>query len=82
MGHSCPAMDEGSVSHWIATLNAFLATPSEVFVPGHFEVGDRKDLTFFRDYLADLEARVVAFSAQGMTVEQVKQKSSPDASPD
>jgi cyclase len=77
MGHSCPAMDEGSVSHWIATLNVFLATPSEVFVPGHFEVGDRKDLTFFRDYLSDLEAQVVALSAQGMTLEQVKLKIKP-----
>lgn len=77
MGHSCPAMDEGSVHHWIATLNAFLATPAEVFVPGHFELGDRKDVAFFRDYLADLEAQVIALSAQGMTVEQVKAKIKP-----
>lgn len=77
MGHACPAMDQGSVSHWIATLNAFLATPSEVFVPGHFELGDRNDVVFFRDYLADLKAQVVALSAQGMTLEQVKEHIKP-----
>ncbi len=72
MGHACPAMDEGSVRHWIATLNAFLATPAQTFVPGHFEIGSREDVRFFRDYLADLEWQVAALSAQGYTLEQVK----------
>ena len=77
MGHASPAMDEGSVHHWIESLNAMLATPAETFVPGHFEVGDRKDVAFFRDYLADLETQVAALSAQGMTLEQVKAKIQP-----
>lgn len=77
MGNSCPAMDQGSVHHWIAVLNALLATPAKVFVPGHFELGDRKNVAFFRDYLADLEAQVTELSGQGLTLEQVKEKIRP-----
>jgi glyoxylase-like metal-dependent hydrolase (beta-lactamase superfamily II) len=74
---SCPAMDQGSVHNWIGTLNSFLQTGAEVFVPGHFAVGNRQELTFFRDYLADLSEQVAALAAQGMTLQQVKQKVKP-----
>jgi glyoxylase-like metal-dependent hydrolase (beta-lactamase superfamily II) len=74
---SCPAMDEGSVRNWIDTLDSFLRRPAEVFVPGHFAVGNRQELTFFRDYLADISAQVTTLAGKGMTLEQVKQKVKP-----
>jgi cyclase len=70
---SCPAMDTGSVRNWIRTLDSFLERPVEVFVPGHFAVGNRADLTFFRDYLADLTAQVTTLAAQGMSLEKIQQ---------
>jgi len=69
---SCPAMDQGSVKNWIATLNSFLDRPVETFVPGHFSVGSRSDLEFFRDYLVDLKAQVSALAAAGESMDQVK----------
>jgi cyclase len=70
---SCPAMDTGSVRNWILTLNSFLEKPVEVFVPGHFAVANRANVTFFRDYLADLTAQVTALSAQGMPLDKIQQ---------
>jgi glyoxylase-like metal-dependent hydrolase (beta-lactamase superfamily II) len=70
---SCPAMDTGSVRNWIVTLNSFLDKPVEVFVPGHFAVGNRADLTFFRDYLTDLTAQVTALADKGMPLEKIQQ---------
>jgi cyclase len=73
LNNSCPAMDTGSVRNWILTLNSFLEKPVETFVPGHFAVANRGDVTFFRDYLADLTAQVTALSAQGMPLEKIQQ---------
>jgi cyclase len=70
---SCPAMDTGSVRNWILALNSFLEKPVEVFVPGHFAVANRANVTFFRDYLADLTAQVTALSAQGMPLDKIQQ---------
>jgi glyoxylase-like metal-dependent hydrolase (beta-lactamase superfamily II) len=69
---SCPAMDRGSVRNWILTLNSFLAKPVQAFVPGHFAVAKRAEVTFFRDYLVDLTAQVTALSAQGMPLEKIQ----------
>ncbi len=71
---SCPAMDQGSVKNWIATLNSFLDQPVETFVPGHFSVGSRSDVVFFRDYLVDLTAQVSALAAAGDSIDQVKKE--------
>jgi cyclase len=71
---SCPAMDQGDVRNWVRTLNTFLARPVDVFVPGHFAVGDRKNLIFFRNYLEYLTNEVTRLAAQGMSLEQVKQQ--------
>jgi cyclase len=74
LNNSCPAMDQGSVKNWIATLNSFLDRPVVTFVPGHFSVGSRSDVEFFRDYLVDLTAQVSAFLAAGDSVDQVKKE--------
>jgi len=65
LNHSSPAMDRGSVLNWIHTLEKILATRAEIFVPGHFEVGSRRDLQCFHDYLADLWDQVSAEVTRG-----------------
>ena len=74
MGHSSPAMDQGSVANWIRTLDAILGLSADHFVPGHFEVGSHKDFRRFRDYLADLYAQVDRLFQSGATVVQVRQQ--------
>jgi glyoxylase-like metal-dependent hydrolase (beta-lactamase superfamily II) len=71
MHGSCPAMDEGSVENWIKTLDDILAMPLRAAVPGHFAVGDRDDLQFFRNYLADLSKQVKEMVARGVKLEDV-----------
>ncbi len=39
---------------------------------GHFELGSKKDLQKFHDYLADLCDQVKQMIAQGATLEQVR----------
>jgi len=72
--NSVPAMDVGSAAHWIEDLNQILALPADNFVPGHFEVGTRKTIQRFRDYMADLYAQVRELDKQGATEAEIRQK--------
>jgi glyoxylase-like metal-dependent hydrolase (beta-lactamase superfamily II) len=73
MNGSSPAMDAGSVENWIKTLDAVLQKPLRVAVPGHFGLGTKEDVKFFRDYLADLFAQVNAMmKTHGATLDQVR----------
>lgn len=74
LNRSCPAMDRGSVLNWIHTLEQLLASPAETFVPGHFELGSRKDLQRFHDYLAALRDQVTAQVSAGASWDQVRQR--------
>lgn len=69
---SCPAMDAGSAANWVKALDQVLSKSAESFVPGHFALGSRAELLFFRSYLADLFAQVQALVARGATLEMVK----------
>lgn len=69
-----PAMDQGSARNWVRALDAILELPAEHFVAGHFEVGTRKTITRFRDYLADLTVEVERLGRSGATVERVRQQ--------
>jgi cyclase len=60
LNHSSPAMDRGSVLNWIHALEKILASPTQTFVPGHFEAGSRADFERFHDYLAALRDQVSA----------------------
>jgi glyoxylase-like metal-dependent hydrolase (beta-lactamase superfamily II) len=72
MHGSCPAMDEGSAENWIKTLDSALAKPLQAAVPGHFALGTKDDVRFFRDYLANLFSQVKKMTGQGLTLEQVR----------
>jgi glyoxylase-like metal-dependent hydrolase (beta-lactamase superfamily II) len=72
MHGSCPAMDEGSVENWIRTLDQALSRAIRTAVPGHFALGAKEDVKFFRDYLADLFAQVKELAARGASLNQVR----------
>ena len=73
MNRSCPAMDDGSAANWIDALDHVLSLPVEKAVPGHFDVGTRRDLQRFRDYLNDLYMQVSFLKNKGESVDQVRQ---------
>jgi cyclase len=70
--NSSPAMDQGSTSNWIRSLDEILSLPAVRFVPGHFEVGSRRTVLRFRDYLVDLHSQVRRLHDAGATEEQVR----------
>ena len=74
LNRSCPAMDRGSVLNWIHSLEQLLATPAQTFVPGHFELGSRKDLQRFYDYLATVRDQAARQVSAGTSWEQVRQR--------
>jgi glyoxylase-like metal-dependent hydrolase (beta-lactamase superfamily II) len=51
-----PNIIDGKVGPWTATVAEFERSPAEVFVPGHGDVADRKDVADFHAYLTDLAA--------------------------
>ena len=54
-----PNLIDGSVTEWTATDADFIRMADAiVFVPGHGDVADRKDVEDFRKYLLDLRALV------------------------
>lgn len=69
---SCPAMDEGDMENWIVELDQMMALPVEHVVPGHFDVGSRKELGHFRDYLVELKRQVGTRYQNGFGPDSVK----------
>lgn len=72
LNRSSPAMDVGSAENWIHALDQVLARPLDTAVPGHFELGTRKDLQRFRDYLSDLFTQVEDLSRKGASLAEVR----------
>jgi cyclase len=70
--NSCPAMDDGDMENWIASLDQILALPVEQVVPGHFELATKTELRHFRNYLADLRDQVARMHRQGIPLDQVQ----------
>jgi glyoxylase-like metal-dependent hydrolase (beta-lactamase superfamily II) len=70
--NSCPAMDDGDMENWIASLDQMLALPIEHVVPGHFELATKNELQRFRNYLADLQDQVARMYQQGMPLPQIQ----------
>lgn len=63
----------GSITGMIkaAKENVARVTDKTVIVPGHGPVGNKKELTEFRDMLVDIHKKVAALKKQGKTLEQV-----------
>lgn len=70
--NSCPYMDDGDMDNWIVALDDVLDLPVEHVIPGHFELATKKEVGFFRDYLAALRVQVARLYRRNMSVEQTK----------
>jgi cyclase len=70
-----PNLVDATVNDWIISLDKLLAEyPNAKFVPGHGEVATAAEMREFRDYLVDLRTRVTQAIADGLTVEQAKER--------
>lgn len=70
-----PNLVDATVNDWIPTLDALIKqNPNAKYVPGHGNVAEAADIKDFRDYLDDLRLRVKQGIADGLTVDQAKQK--------
>ncbi len=70
-----PNLVDATVNDWIPTLDKILNQyPAAKFVPGHGNVAEAAEIKDFRDYLANLRARVKQGIADGLTIDQAKQQ--------
>ena len=70
-----PNLVDATVNDWIPTLDNILKQhPTAKYVPGHGSVAEATEIKGFRDYLDDLRARVKQGIADGLTVDEAKQK--------
>ena len=72
LNNSCPAMDDGDLENWVHALDQMLDLPVEHVIPGHFELATRRELRYFRDYLAELRDQVGRMYSQGLKLAQVQ----------
>src|SRR5881398_572103 len=70
-----PNLVDATVNDWIPTLDKILGQyPNAKYIPGHGNVAGAADIRDFRDYLADLRARVTKGLADGLTVDQAREQ--------
>ena len=70
-----PNLVDATVVDWIPTLDKILGLyPTAKYIPGHGNTAEVADIRDFRDYLADLRARVTKGIADGLTVDQAKEQ--------
>ena len=70
-----PNLVDATVNDWIPSLDKILAQyPTAKFVTGHGQPATAAELREFRDYLDNLRTRVKKAMADGLTIEQAKQR--------
>jgi cyclase len=70
-----PNLVDATVNDWITSLDKILANHQTTkFIPGHGDVATVAEMRGFRDYLDDLRSRVKQGIAEGLTVEQARQR--------
>lgn len=75
-GH--PAIWAGPVTNWIKACDLILSWDVETIVPGHGPITDKKDVRFFRDYLAYLMQTTRKYYDEGVPFEVAAEKMSLD----
>jgi len=58
---------------WIDSLKRVEAMDFDVLAPGHGPLGNKANVTAFREYLQDLRAEVLRYAREGKSVDEVKQ---------
>jgi cyclase len=70
-----PNLVDATVNDWIPSLDRILSQyGNATFVPGHGPVCKAAEIRAFQDYLADLRSRVKQAIADGLTIDQAKEK--------
>ena len=69
-----PAMTQCCPLEWIESLEKIEATDADVFVPGHGEVGDRKAVREFREFIAECVDTVRKAMDQGSSAEEAAER--------
>lgn len=70
-----PNLVDATVNDWVPTLDKVLSQYGTAkFVPGHGGVAEVANIRDFRDYLDDLRSRVKQGIADGLTIDQAKEK--------
>lgn len=60
------------LDEWIDSLRKVEAMEFDILAPGHGPLGNKADVTAFRNYLEDLRAQVLAAARAGKTLEETK----------
>jgi glyoxylase-like metal-dependent hydrolase (beta-lactamase superfamily II) len=60
------------LDEWIESLRKVEALEFDILAPGHGPLGNKTDVTAFRNYLEDLRAQVLAAARAGKTLEETK----------
>ena len=60
------------LDEWIESLRKVEALEFDILAPGHGPLGNKADVTAFRNYLEDLRAQVLAAARAGKTLEETK----------
>lgn len=69
--NAIPSVQDASIRSWMKALERALTLEADTFVPGHGEVGSKRDLARFLEYFRDLEALVRPEVERGVTAEEV-----------
>jgi len=70
--NTLPNLVNASTKQWIESLDTLISkSPDYTFVPGHGDVGNKQEVTAFRDYLAILRTQVAAAQSEGKTGDAV-----------
>ena len=70
-----PNLVDATVNDWIPSLDTLLKQyPTAKYVPGHGEVASADEVREFRDYLDDLRTRVKQAIAEGVPIDQAKER--------
>ncbi len=68
-----PFLNDGYPEEWVQTLSALEKFDFARVIPGHGDVMSKEQLPFFRGYLADLIAAVKNATANGASLDEMKQ---------
>ena len=66
-------LHDSYIEEWIESLNRVEALDFDTLLPGHGQVGQKKDVRMFRGYMEELWKQVVKYKRQGKSLDEIKQ---------
>ena len=72
-GYAFRDFPDAYMPDWIDSLRRVEALDFDVLVPGHGPLGNKANVTMFREYLTDLRGEVMRYAREGKSVDETKQ---------